>query len=187
MDSNFEAFKARAEAVSAEVHRFAGRMEAFAFILGFLRDEGVSAEPKCGAVWATGPFLEGIGKEQFLLQVPGLSFDVSQEASASAKVGISQLDWAISGTGTLVQDATAVEQRLVSSLPPIHVAILGTERILADLGSVLQRLRPQQINCISFITGPSRTADIERVLTIGVHGPGRLIIVAVDEFDRVTA
>jgi L-lactate dehydrogenase complex protein LldG len=86
-----------------------------------------------------------------------------------------------------VQDATAVEKRLVSTLPPIHVAVLGTERILEDLGAVLQRLRPDQLNYISFITGPSRTADIERVLTIGVHGPARLIIVAVDEFDRVTA
>ena len=42
-------------------------------------------------------------------------------------------------------------------------------------------------NYISFITGPSRTADIERVLTIGVHGPERLIIVVVDEFQQVTA
>jgi L-lactate dehydrogenase complex protein LldG len=55
------------------------------------------------------------------------------------------------------------------------------------MGSVLEQLRPEQINYISFITGPSRTADIERVLTIGVHGPGRLIIVVVDEFQKVTA
>ena len=65
--------------------------------------------------------------------------------------------------------------------------MLGTERILADFNSVLERLQPEQINYIAFITGPSRTADIERVLTIGVHGPERLIVVVVDEFEKVTA
>ena len=55
------------------------------------------------------------------------------------------------------------------------------------MGSVLEQLRPEQINYISFITGPSRTADIERVLTIGVHGPERLIIVVVDEFEGAMA
>jgi len=187
MTAIFEAFKTRAEAVSAEVHRFTGRAEALAFILGFLREAGVSAAPQCGGVWATGSFLEGVGQEDLQSQVPGLSFAVTREASAEARVGISQMDWAISGTGTLVQDATAVEKRLVSTLPPIHLAVLGTERILADMGSVLQRLRPDQINYIACITGPSRTADIERVLTIGVHGPGRLIIVVVDAFEQVMA
>ena len=187
MSSQFEAFKTRAEGVSAEVHRFAAREEALAFILEFLRSTGISEDSECGAVWSDGSFLEGGAKADLQRQVPGLRFEATREVSAAAKVGISQMDWAISGTGTLVQDATAVEKRLVSTLPPIHVAVLGTERILEDLGAVLQRLRPDQLNYISFITGPSRTADIERVLTIGVHGPARLIIVAVDEFDRVTA
>lgn len=187
MNTTLEAFKARAEAVSAEVHRFASRQEALAFILGFLREAGVSEAPQCGAVWASGTFLDGTEKGALRSQVPGITFEVTQAASAASKVGISQLDWAIAGTGTLVQDATVVEKRLVSTLPPIHIAVLGADRILGDMGSVLQRLRPDQINYISFITGPSRTADIERVLTIGVHGPERLIIVVVDEFDRVMA
>jgi len=187
MSTPYEAFKTRAEAVSAEVHRFKTREEALAFILGFLKEAGVSDAPQCGAVWAAGTFLDGATKDDLKVQVPGIGFDITQAAAAASKVGISQLDWAISGTGTLVQDAAAVEKRLVSTLPAIHVAVLGTERILADMGSVLEKLRPEQINYISFITGPSRTADIERVLTIGVHGPERLIIVVVDEFQQVTA
>jgi L-lactate dehydrogenase complex protein LldG len=187
MSNLFEAFKTRAEAVSAEVHRIATREQALAFILGFMKEAGVSEAPQCGAVWAAGSFVDGGQKEGLCQQVPGICFDITQEASAASKVGVSQLDWAISATGTLVQDATAVEKRLVSTLPPIHIALLGTERILADMGSVLQHLKPEQINYISFITGPSRTADIERVLTIGVHGPERLIIVVVDEFERVMA
>jgi L-lactate dehydrogenase complex protein LldG len=187
MNSHFEAFKTRAEAVSAEVHRFTGKEEALAFILAFLKEAGVSDAPECGAVWSAGPFLEGARSEELRAKVPGLTFEVTREGSAAAKVGISQMDWAIAGTGTLVQDATGVEKRLVSTLPPIHVALIGADRILEDMGGVLERLRPDQLNYISFITGPSRTADIERVLTIGVHGPGRLIIVVVDAFEEVTA
>jgi L-lactate dehydrogenase complex protein LldG len=187
MSATFEAFKTRAEAVSAEVHRFADRQAALAFILDFLQAAGVTGEPQCGAVWAAAGFLDKAEQDGLCQRAPGLRFDISQEASAAAKVGISQLDWGIAGTGTLVQDATAVAKRLVSTLPPIHIALLGTGRILADMGSVLEQLRPGQINYISFITGPSRTADIERVLTIGVHGPERLIIVVVDEFEGVRA
>jgi L-lactate dehydrogenase complex protein LldG len=187
MTSHFEMFKVRAEGVSAEVHRFKGREEALAFILGFLKAEGVADAPECGAVWAVGSFLEGTESGDLKAKVPGITFEVTRKASAAARVGISQMDWAIADTGTLVQDAGAVEKRLVSTLPPIHVALLGTDRILEDMGGVLERLRPDQINYISFITGPSRTADIERVLTIGVHGPERLIVVLVDEFERVMA
>ena len=178
MSTVFEAFKTRAEAVSAEVHRFPSRDEALAFIQAFLREEGVAEAPQCGAVWAPGSFLEGVGGESLVREVPGLSFAVTREASAEARVGISQMDWGISATGTLVQDATGVEQRLVSTLPPIHLAVIGTERILEDLGAVLKRLPPERIDYIAFITGPSRTADIERVLTIGVHGPGQVEDVA---------
>jgi len=187
MSSQFEAFKTRAEAVSAEVHRFTGRDEALVFILDFLKETGVSEAPQGGAVWAAGTFLDGARKDDLSAKVPGLTFEVTREGSATSRVGISQMDWAIARTGTLVQDAVAVEKRLVSTLPPIHVAVVGTSRILADMGAVLERLQPEQINYVSFITGPSRTADIERVLTIGVHGPERLIIVAVDEFEKVTA
>jgi len=187
MNPHFDLFKARAEAVSAEVHRFIRREDALAFILDFLKEVGVSATPQCGAVWASGTFLDVAQKDDLRVKVPGISFEVTREASASSRVGISQMDWAISGTGTLVQDAAAVDKRLVSTLPSIHVAVIGTERILADMGDVLEQLRPEQINYISFITGPSRTADIERVLTIGVHGPERLIIVVVDELQQVTA
>jgi len=67
------------------------------------------------------------------------------------------------------------------------VALVGTARLREDLGAVLQRIHPGKTAYISLITGPSRTADIERVLTIGVHGPERLIVVFVDEFERETA
>jgi L-lactate dehydrogenase complex protein LldG len=96
-------------------------------------------------------------------------------------VGISQMDWAIANTGTLAQDSTPFEQRLASSLSFIHIALVATDGLLADMPSLLTKINPKESSYIAMITGPSRTADIERVLTIGVHGPQRLIIVFVDE------
>jgi L-lactate dehydrogenase complex protein LldG len=179
----FDTFKLRAEAVSAEVHRFPHKSAAIDFIVDYLQKAGVS--PQSGALWADCPFLTGINKTKLADRVPGLSFEVTRERAADAKVGISQLDWAMASTGSLVQDAAPVERRLVSTLPPIHIAIVETNRLVPDMPAVFSRIGPEQTNYISFITGPSRTADIERVLTIGVHGPEKLIIVFVDDMTAV--
>ena len=172
-------FAARAEAVSSEVHRFDTREEALRFILSFLQKEAVSDQPARYAVWADCPFLEGLSKDQLSLAVPGLRFDVNRETAVAARIGISQMDWALADTGTLVQEATAPEQRLVSSLPEIHIAVIDADRILPDLSSLFAGIRAAETPYLAFITGPSRTADIERVLTIGVHGPERLVIVVI--------
>ena len=181
MNTIFDTFRLRAEAVSAEVQRFPKKSEALDFIVQYLQSAGVTDSPQSYAVWADCPFLSGVDKQLLTEQVPGLSFDVTREKAAASKVGISQLDWAIANTGSLVQDAAPVERRLVSTLPNIHIAIVQTSRLVPDLPAVFTRIRPEQTNYISFITGPSRTADIERVLTIGVHGPEKLIIVFVDQ------
>jgi len=181
MPAIFDQFKLRAEAVSAEVHRFPHTAVALMFIVDYLRAAGVTNAPGAGAVWADCPFLRTVDKRQLAAVVPGLTFDVTRESAAAAKVGISQLDWAMASTGSLVQDAAPVERRLASTLPNIHIAIVETGRLLPDMPAVFSKIRPEQSNYISFITGPSRTADIERVLTIGVHGPEKLIIVFVGD------
>jgi L-lactate dehydrogenase complex protein LldG len=177
----FEQFKTRAEAVSAEVHRFSTKTRALDFILHFLLNEGVSDGSNSYAIWSECRFLNGVDKRQLSDQVPGLRFDITRKLAAESRIGITQMDWAIANTGTLVQDSTPVEQRMASSLVFIHIALIATDGLLADMPSLLMKLKPKESGYISMITGPSRTADIERVLTIGVHGPERLIIVFVDE------
>jgi len=179
----YEQFKVRAEGVGAEVHRLGTRGEALEFILSFLRKEGTADEPQSSVVWAVGPFLNGIDTVQLSKRIPGLGFEVSRQAAADSLIGISEVDWALADTGSLVADQTAVEQRLASTLPSIHVAIIGTDRILPDKTAVFSKINPKTSRYIAFITGPSRTADIERVLTIGVHGPKRLVILFVDEME----
>jgi L-lactate dehydrogenase complex protein LldG len=182
---SYELFKARAEGVSAEVHRLPGRQEALEFILEFLGQSGVAETAGSYALWAPGSFLNGLDQEDLARRVPGLSFAVTRDKAAGTLVGISQMNWGLANTGTVASDATAIEDRLVSTLSWIHLAILPTPAILPDLPALIERLDPESMAYLGLITGPSRTADIERVLTIGVHGPERLVIVCVDDLEEV--
>lgn len=181
MNALLETFTTKAAAVSAEVHHLPTRSAALDFIVELCQRENICDSPKSYGVWVDGSFLNGVNKQELSQKVPGLRFDVTRETAAAAKIGISQIDLAISDTGTLVQNAAAVNDRLASSLPAIHVALVPTSGIQPNMATALKKLHPRLCKYISMITGPSRTADIERVLTIGVHGPGRLIVVFVDE------
>ncbi len=105
-----------------------------------------------------------------------------------ADMGITGANVAIAETGTLVIVTNEGNGRLVSTLPPIHVAVLGMEKIMPtmeDATAVLKVLSKsgtgqKATTYVSFITGPSRTADIELSLTIGVHGPKEVHIILLD-------
>jgi L-lactate dehydrogenase complex protein LldG len=100
----------------------------------------------------------------------------------SFDVGITTAQAGIAETGTLVLDSSFERNRLASVVPPVHIAILPASRIYATLADVLAMLQSgkELSPAITFITGPSRTADIELTLTIGVHGPQKLYVI-IDE------
>lgn len=107
--------------------------------------------------------------------------DIAEHAE-SADIGISTVEFAIGESGSLCMDGYSFESRLVTMLPPIHIAFLNSNLVVPGITEAFETIAKVYENgYISFITGPSRTADIERVLTIGVHGPSRLVIIAVDE------
>jgi L-lactate dehydrogenase complex protein LldG len=99
--------------------------------------------------------------------------------AVSADVGISGVDYALADTGTLVLLARTGQARSISLLPPVHIAIVGAEQLLSCLDDLfpLVRLESDLASAITFITGPSRTADIELTLVVGVHGPQELHVV----------
>jgi L-lactate dehydrogenase complex protein LldG len=177
----FATFESRAREANAEVHRVPTRAEALALVEERLKAEGVADRPSCYAVWAPSPLLAGIDQEALIKRIPGLHFDVSVDLATQSLVGISQFDWAVADTGSLAQEASGIAQCLVSTLPPTHIALVSADSLVPDLATLLTVARPDTATCISLITGPSRTADIERVLTIGVHGPAQLIIIVVDD------
>ncbi len=176
----YERFKVKAEAVSGEVYRFTDRSGAFLWLVDFLKREGVGATPENSALWAAGTFLTDGERDTF--RGAGISFEVTKQAAATARFGISQMAWGLADTGTLAGNSTDIDQRLVSSLSTIHIALVPTAGILPDMPSLFSHLHPRDCAYLAMITGPSRTADIERVLTIGVHGPERLVIICIDEY-----
>lgn len=178
----FESFKVKAElAGNTEVKRFGTKAEALSFIEEYLKKEEIKDAPGSYAVWADAPFLKGVDTKTLAAKHPGLKFEVTRDAAKNAKIGITQMEWGLANMGTMVQDSSAVEQRLASALSWIHVAILPTKNILADFPAAMAKMNPSKSKYIAYITGPSKTADIERVLAIGVHGPERMVIVCVDE------
>jgi len=111
-----------------------------------------------------------------------------REDFVNADIGISGANIAIAESGTLVIVSNEGNGRLVTTLPPVHIAILGVEKIVetlddaTDILKVLPRSGTGQkiTSYVSFITGPSRTADIELTLATGVHGPGEVHIILLD-------
>ena len=107
--------------------------------------------------------------------------DELRDLCASADLGITSADYALADTGTLVMMSSPEEARMISLLPVMHLAIVPRERILSGLDELFT-LVPLPAACTSsmvFITGGSRTADIEMILVRGVHGPGEVHVVVV--------
>jgi L-lactate dehydrogenase complex protein LldG len=136
------------------------------------------------AVASNSPFLRKCGITG-LVQVHAGFTDREElkEACAAADIGITSADHALAATGSFVMLSSPNEARLVSLLPPAHIAIFPRSRILANLDELLSMLpRPaDHTSSMVLITGPSRTADIEQILVRGVHGPGEIYAVIVDE------
>ena len=111
---------------------------------------------------------------------------VSREQVIRSFVGITSADYCLADTATLVMKTRAGQARSVSLVPAIHIAVIRLEQILADLKELyavlrrdLQTQNEDLTNCMTFISGPSKTADIELVMVHGAHGPRELCIVVV--------
>ena len=111
-----------------------------------------------------------------------------REKFIQATVGISGANMAIAETGTIVLVTNEGNADLTTTLPPIHIALFGIDKLVATLDDAVAVLRmlPRSAtgqtmsSYVNWITGPSRSGDIEQSLTIGVHGPRELHCVILD-------
>jgi L-lactate dehydrogenase complex protein LldG len=103
----------------------------------------------------------------------------------ACSVGITECDALVAQTGSVVITARSAGGRALSVLPPHHVVLARRDQLVADLPEAFallkQRYGSNYPSFISFITGPSRTGDIERILVLGAHGPRRLTICCLED------
>ncbi len=118
-----------------------------------------------------------------VLCVDELATETSREAFFAADIGISGVDYLIAETGTVALRAQPGEPRSLSLLPPVYIAVADRTQLVADLFDFFEQTgngrAPNLPSCLSLITGPSKTGDIELKLVTGVHGPGEVHVVLV--------
>lgn len=175
-----EHFAARAEALNCTVHRCPDERAALKAILDVI---GADRQVLC---W-----------DFAHIPLPGLEAALAQAGVAvapphdpSVRVGITGADAALAATGSLVIASGPGKPRQVSLLPLVHVAVVRADQIVAHLEAWLATVRARGLDSFQaasstvIISGPSRTADIAMELILGMHGPGELHIVVLDEAAR---
>lgn len=99
-------------------------------------------------------------------------------------LGVTSCDCLVAQTGSVVVSTLSAGGRALSVLPPTHLILARREQIVPDLATAMAMLRKRYDrhwpSALSVITGPSRTADIEKILVMGAHGPKRLVLYFVD-------
>ena len=183
-----------------ELERVAGvfhRVESLADIPGVIRRIAAERGARHVVAWeaaALGLDLRSAlpsGELSVALAPPGGGEEARRahrEEAARAQIGVTGVDWALAETGTLVLVSGSGRPRSTSLLPETHVAVFGKGHLLESLeqvGIMLEALHADTARSLSggminFITGPSRTADIELTLTRGVHGPKEVHAVFVE-------
>ncbi len=132
-----------------------------------------------------------------VISADGLEAGSSRDVLFSADLGITGVDYLVAETGSLVLLMRPGEPRTLSLLPPVHIAVAEQAQIVPDLFDVFAALGtsltlpspwgrgqgegpvdgPALPSCLTLITGPSKTGDIELRLVTGVHGPGELHVI----------
>jgi L-lactate dehydrogenase complex protein LldG len=179
-----ERFAERAAALGVRVHRVAGPDEVAVLVAGLVERPSEERVVVAPGLAASQPALA------VRLQAHELALgevDLADPAGSVARVavGVSEAVLGLAETGSLVV-ADALPDRLVRMLSPKHVVILGAAWVVPGLDEAGEFLRQSAATgegaparYVSFITGPSRTADIEMSLTVGAHGPAELHVAIV--------
>lgn len=177
-DVLYERFKTNVEAVNGECSA-ASKADAAKVVADLFRDKGVKqtcvAETDFLRELGIVPALQEAGIEVFT--------DHIRKHIETVKGGISEVQYGIADLGSVMQVGDEIDARICATAAADYIAIVKESTIVDDYDAMFDRLcaLPELPNFVGFITGPSRTADIECVATVGVHGPLRLYAVVVQD------
>ncbi|MBC6610538.1 LUD domain-containing protein [Hymenobacter sp. BT507] len=121
-----------------------------------------------------------------LLHQGGIVFNGDEtDFISNADAGLTTCEALIARTGSILVSAATASGRRLSIYPDQHLVLARTSQVVADIGDGLARVREQHgdklPSMISLTTGPSRTADIEKTLVLGAHGPRSLVLFLLDD------
>lgn len=180
MDELITRFTQRAEAVSAVVKPVADLAEAFAYAAGLTSGQGGRCMAAPGWEAEHEPALaEACAQAGVELITSGLRDEVGRFYT-----GLTRAHWGVAETGTIILDSHDEQVRLASMLAEAHVAVLPRGKVREDLFALEEEMAAilaASPGYMASITGPSRTADIELVLTLGAHGPRQLHILLLED------
>jgi len=168
--------KSKAEAVQAVVAETVSLKNTFTYAIEMTRQQGGSNLAAAGFTRDQMDVFDALCNDAGLtLLKPPL-----RDHGDAIHTAVTPVSWGLAETGTLVLQSADEDLRLATMLANTHVACLRASQIKPDTESIQaeldQILKTEPATYVAFITGPSRTADIERVLAIGVHGPQELHI-----------
>ncbi len=172
-----DAFCQALEAVEGQVHRVKSSEDGLLILRGLAADRSWNAIA-CSDAAALSSWRDSVG---LACHVHGLRDPIPRSELLEMDVGLCTAQLGIAETGTLVLCSESERHRLVSLVPPASVIVLFARDLVPDLASALRQLQTQALpTTTSFITGPSRTADIELTLTVGVHGPRSVDVILIE-------
>jgi L-lactate dehydrogenase complex protein LldG len=132
-----------------------------------------------GKIWCAEPEL------QALLKTAGVPFTSSSQEVESADTSITACEYLIARTGSIIVSSKQVSGRRAPVYPHQHIVVAKTTQLIFGLKEALKNIKTKYENglpsMISMITGPSRTADIEKTLVQGAHGPKEVYVFMIDE------
>jgi len=175
----YEKFKTKYEGVNGECYRVAKMEQIGDLLIQIIGAKGAKSISLFESpLTQAGQIKEKLSQAGFVVHTEDLLKTTEMD-----DIGITEVNWAIAELGTLVQVAPEVDNRLCSTLVPIHIALLKTTSIVPELDDMLETLHqlPEIPGFVGFMTGPSRSSDIERILEIGVHGPEQALVIMIDE------
>ena len=116
--------------------------------------------------------------DNFVRNAQAAGFTVHRgKAPEIESAGVSRALYGLADTGSVVIAASPDEPRANSLLPAVHISLLAEDRILPGLAELFEVVGGDLPSALAIVTGPSRSADIEQKLVVGVHGPGEVHVV----------